>query len=120
MIVEMWTYREDVIVPPELEGFEIEAKDGKVGKIDEATNEVGGSFLVVDTGPWIFGRKVMIPASRIDRIDLDKRKILVDLTKQQIKSSPEYDPDTFGKPEYRERVGSYYGTMRQNDPSNHS
>ena len=111
MIVELWTYREDVVVPADLDGFEVDARDGKVGKIDEATNEVGGSFLIVDTGPWIFGRKVMIPASRIERIDLENRKVLVDLTKDQIKSSPEYDPDTFGKPEYRERVGQYYGDM---------
>jgi PRC-barrel domain protein len=120
MIVELWTYREDVAVPADLEGFEVDGRDGKVGKIDEATNEVGGSFLVVDTGPWIFGRKVMIPASRIDRIDLDNRKVLVDLTKDQIKSSPEYDPDTFGKSEYRERVGSYYGSMKQSGETTRS
>ena len=109
MTVELWTYRTDVAVPRELEGFEVDTQDGKVGKIDEATNEVGGSFVIVDTGPWIFGRKVMIPASRIGRIDLEKRRVLADLTKDEIKSSPEYDPDTFGKPEYRERVGDYYG-----------
>ncbi len=109
MIVELWTYRSDVAVPPDLEGFEVDARDGKVGKIDEATNEIGGSFVVVDTGPWIFGRKVMIPASRIGRIDLEHRRVLADLTKDEIKSSPEYDPDTFGRPEYRERVGDYYG-----------
>ena len=54
----------------------------------------------------------MIPASRIERIDLENRKVLVDLTKDEIKSSPEYDPDTFGTPEYRGRVGDYYGGIR--------
>jgi hypothetical protein len=63
MTAELWTYREDVVVPAELEGFEVEARDGKVGKVHQATNEVRRSFLVVDTGPWIFGRKVMVPAS---------------------------------------------------------
>jgi hypothetical protein len=28
-----------------------------IGKIDEATNEAAASQLVVDTGPWIFGKK---------------------------------------------------------------
>lgn len=32
MIVELWTYRSDVAVPPDLEGFEVDARDGKVGK----------------------------------------------------------------------------------------
>ena len=113
MIVELWTYRLDVAVPPDLEGFEVDARDGKVGKIDEATNQIGGSFVVVDTGPWIFGRKVIIPASRIDRIDLEDRRALVDLTKDEIKNSPAYDPETFDQPAYRDRVGEYYTGMKR-------
>src|SRR5436190_19454364 len=35
---------------------------GSIGKIDEATNDTGSSSVVVDTGPWIFGRKVVILA----------------------------------------------------------
>jgi hypothetical protein len=120
MTAELWTYREDVVVPAELEGFEVEARDGKVGKVHQATNEVRQSFLVVDTGPWIFGRKVMVPASRIQRIDLDSREILLDLTKEQIKNSPEYDPATFRRPAYRERVGRYYGSMAESERSSRS
>jgi hypothetical protein len=38
--------------PPniDLNGFNVEASDGKIGKVDEATHEAGGSFIVVDTG----------------------------------------------------------------------
>jgi hypothetical protein len=111
MTVDLWTYRTDLPASSDLEGFDVEARDGGIGKIDEATNEVRGSFVVVDTGPWIFGRKVMIPAGRIERVDLDDRKVLVDLTKEQIKDSPEYDADTFGTPAYRQRVGDYYGPI---------
>ena len=42
-------------------GYHVEALDGSIGKIDEATYEVGKSFVIVGTGPWIFGRKVMLP-----------------------------------------------------------
>jgi hypothetical protein len=45
-------------------------------------------------GPWIFGRKVVIPAGTIERIDVDDKKIFA-LTKDQIKDSPEYDPTHF-------------------------
>ncbi len=53
--VEMWTFT--VQTPPNLDlsGFKVEATDGDIGKVDEATNEVGSSFIIVDTGPWIFG-----------------------------------------------------------------
>jgi hypothetical protein len=113
MIDDMWTYRDTVRAPTDLAGFDVEATDGRIGQVDDATDNVGSSYLVVDTGPWIFGRKVLIPASQIERIDVDDRKVAVSLTKDQIKDSPEYDADTFGTPEYRDRVGTYYGgTLR--------
>jgi hypothetical protein len=106
---DMWTYRSNLSTTQDLEGFDVEARDGSIGEIDEATNEVGGSFVVVDTGPWIFGRKVVLPAGTIENIDLDNRKVVVGLTKDQIKNSPEYDPDRFDD-DYRGRLGNYYAT----------
>ena len=69
----------------------MEAVDGSIGKIDRASFDVGSSFVVVDTGPWIFGRKVMLPAGTIDRVDWNEEKVYVDRTKDQIKDSPEFD-----------------------------
>jgi len=60
--VEMWTYRDTTLSQRNLSGLKVEALDGSIGKVDDATNDVGGSFIVVDTGPWIFGKKVMLPA----------------------------------------------------------
>ena len=60
-----------------------------------------------DPEAWIFGRKVVIPAGTIERIDVDDKKIFVALTKDQIKDSPEYDPTHFDA-DYRTRLGSYY------------
>jgi len=62
----------------------------------------------VDTGPWIFGRKVLLPAGTVSQVDHAERKVYVDRAKDQIKDSPGYDPDTFDKPEHRERVGGYF------------
>ena len=106
---DMWTYRERTWTDLDLEGFEVEAKDGKIGKIDEASKEVGGSYLVVDTGPWIFGKKVLLPAGVIETVDLDEQKVYANRTKDEIKSAPEFDEATFRDTAYRDRVGSYYG-----------
>jgi hypothetical protein len=100
----------------DLSGYKVEATDGGIGEIDEATYDVGNAYLVVDTGPWIFGRKVLLPAGTVQRIDHADRKVYVDRTKDQIKDSPEYDKDTFSTPEYRERVGSYYSDSYRNLP----
>jgi hypothetical protein len=78
-------------------------------KIDEATNDVGGKYLVFDTGPWIFGKKVLLPAGVVDRIDPADEKVYVHRTKDKIKNAPEYDPDQFDD-SYRQKLGSYYGT----------
>ena len=108
---DMWTYREDVVMKPavDLTGFKIEALDGEIGKVDESTADTGKSFVVVDTGPWIFGRKVLLPAHTIHRIDLDERKVFVDRTKEEIKNAPEFDPERGIDPTYQDEVGGYYG-----------
>lgn len=99
-----------------LDGYGVEAIDGSIGSIDDATHEVDAAHLVVDTGPWIFGRKVLLPAGTVQRVDHDERKVYVDRTKEQIKNSPEYDPDTFGKSEHRAQVGNYFEDSYRNAP----
>ena len=109
MYAELWTFRKDVVPSQEIEGFGVEARDGSIGKIDELTDEVGRSAVVVDTGPWILGRKVVIPAGAIERIDLNEKKVHVAMTKDQIKNSPEFDPNRgWRDEEYRTRLDAYY------------
>ena len=67
------------------------------------------SCLVVETGPWIFGKKVLLPAGVVNHVDHDDRKVYVDRSKDQIKAAPEYDDGGHADPEYRERLGGYYG-----------
>jgi len=108
---DLWTYDQDLTDGAALEGLDVEATDGSIGAIDEATMDVGASYIVVDTGPWIFGTKVLIPASAVTRIDLDNRKAFLRLTKDQIKGSPEFDASDYRSTDYRDRVGSYYGPL---------
>lgn len=107
---DLWTFPPDYAHDVSLDGFDVHAEDGDIGSVDEATDEVGAAYIVVDTGPWIFGRKVLIPAGAIHRIDLDERSVHLALTKDQIKGSPEYDEQTMARDEsYRTRLGDYYG-----------
>ena len=112
MRTDLWSYREDIMAKPmNIEGFKVKATDGDIGKIDDATYDVGSAYVVVDTGPWILGRKVLLPAGVIERIDLDRREVQVRLTKDQIKNAPELDEATDHRSDaYREQVGTYYST----------
>ena len=112
MALEIWTYRDtEVIEPLDVTGFEVEASDGKVGKVEEAAYELGSSWLVVDTGPWIIGKKVLLPAGTIEQVDPEERKLYVDRTREEIKSAPEHDPSGYAEQEYRLAVADYYANF---------
>jgi hypothetical protein len=106
---DIWVYPSTVGETSEIVGYSVEAIDGGIGKIDDATDEVGQSSLVVDTGPWIFGRKVIVPAGIVDRIDRDEECVYVNRTKEQIKNAPELDEERRADGAYRDQLGTYYG-----------
>ena len=107
-MTDVWTYRDETIGDIDLTGYSVEAADGGIGKIDEATYDVGASYVVVDTGPWIFGKKVLLPAGVIDRIDTESETVFVGATKEEIKNAPEFDEDALVDDERRMRIGTYY------------
>jgi hypothetical protein len=115
----LWTYTDTTISQRNLTGFSVEAIDGGIGKVDDATYDAGASFIVVDTGPWIFGKKVMLPAGVIRDVDLDTESVFVNRTKDQIKNAPEFDEDRYRDARYRDELGGYYGPGGRgyNDPS---
>ncbi len=94
-------------------GFDVEARDGHIGKIDEATYEPGMSCLVVDTGFWIFEKQRMLPAGVVSRIDHDQHKVYVAMTKDQVKQLPDYDEDRHRADEaaYHREVESYFDPL---------
>ena len=112
--MDVWSYREfdrgATVADPQTDvsGFEVEATDGSIGKVDEATYDTGRSYLVVDTGPWIFGKKVMLPAGIVHRIDEEEQKVFVDRTTDEIRQAPEYDESLVADDSYHVRLGSYY------------
>ena len=115
-MLDIWTYRDRsdlgsnvVDTHADISGFGVEAVDGSIGKLDEATYDVGRSYIVVDTGPWIFGKKVMLPAGVVRGIDETEEKVFVNRTKEQIKHAPEYDDSLVADDTYRQGLGSYYG-----------
>nr|WP_062341197.1 hypothetical protein [Herbidospora sakaeratensis] len=112
---EPWSYQEGVAsgAGVSVTGFDVEAVDGKIGEVDEQSDAVGDAYIVVDTGFWIFGKKVIMPASTITEIDPQQRKVFLARTKEEIKNAPEFDQDTYKDPAYREQVGNYYTGYNQ-------
>lgn len=104
-----WDYTDQTWLGTDITGYSIEAIDGSIGKVDKATYDVGGSYLIVDTGPWIFGKKVMLPAGVVSEIDHENKRVLVNRTKDHIKGAPEFDEKMVEDVGYRDRLGKHYG-----------
>jgi hypothetical protein len=101
-ITDLWSWRDTAgSQTTDLVGFQVVATDGAIGNLDAATYDVGGSYIVVDTGFWIFGKKRMLPAGVIDRIDYDARKVHVNLTKDQSTRLPTTTPNASVRRPYR-------------------
>ena len=108
-MTDIWTFRDQQSwAETDITGFKVEAIDGEIGSIDQASYEVGRSWMVVDTGPWIFGKKVLLPAGVIDRVDFDDERVYVHRTKDEIQNAPEFDESRFSDAGYHSEVGTYY------------
>jgi hypothetical protein len=107
----MWDYS-DLMGKARLDlvGYDVEATDGSIGKIDESSDEAGSAYLVVDTGFWIFGKKRLIPAGVVQRVDENDRKVYVTLSKDEIKAAPDFEERDRGS---REPFDAYYGTFNR-------
>ncbi|MET8585514.1 PRC-barrel domain-containing protein [Streptomyces collinus] len=112
MTENMWAYAPTAGHTPDadLTGYAVEATDGHIGKVDKHSNDVGLQYIVVDTGMWIFGKEVLLPAATITLIDHDASTITVARSKEQIKRAPEFDKDKhLGDPAYRDQISGHYG-----------
>lgn len=89
-------------------GFSLSTKDGEIGKVkdlyfDDHTWTI--RYLVVETANWLFGRKVLIAPLAILKTLKDSRTLVVDMTKEQVKHSPDIDTD---KPVSRQSEADLY------------
>jgi hypothetical protein len=64
---------------------------------------------VVDTGFWIFGKRRMLPAGVVQRVDRMAETVHVGLTRDQIRAAPDYDETRHrGDADYQRELASFY------------
>lgn len=104
-------YKQEIFGGDDIKGYEVySATDEKVGGIYDALVDETGRFryLVIDTGFWVFGKKVLVPIGRV-RMDYDRRRVYVTgLTKDQVERLPEYNDNMTVDYDYEERVRGIY------------
>ncbi|WP_319229698.1 PRC-barrel domain-containing protein [Draconibacterium orientale] len=100
----------------EIKGYGINATDDKFGHISDLIIDDSDwqiLYFVVDTNnlfPW--SKKVILPIEVIDKISFSEREARVDMTKEAIKDSPEYNPDEAVNAELEEVLYDYRGKRK--------
>lgn len=78
----------------ELQAYTIRATDGDIGRVDHFLFDDAEwtlRYVVVDTGEWLPGRRVLVSPRDVSRIDVGSRTVVLDLTKERIHGSPGVD-----------------------------
>jgi hypothetical protein len=96
----------------EVRGYHVKGSDEEIGHIhdfivDDETWEI--RYLVIDTRNWWFGKKVLVSPHWATQISWAKNLVYVDMTRQAIKDSPEWSPETGVNRAYEARLYDYYG-----------
>lgn len=92
----------------EIVGYHIQAVDGEIGHlqsmlIDEDTWTI--QYCIANTSNWWLGHQVLVTPQAITDISWGSSKIYVDMTQQQVKEAPVFDPSI---PVNRERELGVY------------
>ena len=96
----------------DLKGDPIEAHDGEIGSVHDLyfdDERWAVRYLVVDTGNWLPGRKVLISPASIAHQGRRVPAIRVDLTREQVERAPGIDANPPVSRVLEEAHARYYG-----------
>lgn len=96
----------------EVVNYRIHATDGDIGHVEDLLVEVDNwriRYMVVDTKNWLPGRKVIISPDWITDVSWSSSSVSVDVPKEHVKDSPEYDPHLPINRDYEERLYDFHG-----------
>lgn len=96
----------------DIDGYAVAASDGRLGTVkDFLFDDVSWMvrWLVVDTGNWLSGRKVLLPPLILGHPDPKESIFPVRLTMQQVKDSPDIDTDRPVSRQMETNIYDYYG-----------
>lgn len=99
----------------EVTEYYIHASDGDIGHVEDFLVDEDAwaiRYAVADTRNWWPGKKVLVSPEWISRVDWREAKVFVDMTREQFKNSPEYDPSGPVERDYESRLYEHYRRPR--------
>lgn len=95
-----------------LEGCDVRVSDGRIGTVSDFLFDDSSwliRWMVVDTGKWLAGRRVLLPPSALGHADAVEREFSVRLTEEEVKDSPDIDTDMPVSRQFEADVDRHFG-----------
>ncbi len=95
-----------------VKGYNIRANDGAIGDVEDFIIDDSSwkiDFMVVDTGNWFPGKKVLISPKWIKQVEWETSSVVVNASVEKVKNSPEFDSHQPINEKYTETLYDYYG-----------
>ena len=95
----------------EVRGYHIDAIDGAIGHVEDLVLEDADwslRYLMIDTRNWLPGKKVIIPLRAVRSIEWAERSVHVELAREAIKASPEFEEQRPFAGDYVDRLETHY------------
>jgi uncharacterized protein YrrD len=92
-------------------GYRVHATDGEIGHVDDFVIDDENGFIryiVVETGRWLSGRKVLVIPEWFESIHWEERRLYANLPRAEVANSPAYDPKELITREYETRIFENY------------
>ena len=96
----------------EIVGYRLHTADGDIGHVENLMIEDSDwslRYFIVDTSNWWFGARVLISPAAVSAIEWSVRHIQLNVTREQVKSSPPWDPMVAFNKNYAKRLHHHYG-----------
>jgi uncharacterized protein YrrD len=95
-----------------LQGDEIAARDGAIGSVEDVyfdDERWAVRYLVVDTGGWLPGKRVLISPASVDVRNSSANEVRVELTREQVRNAPDIETDLPVSRQYERAHAAYFG-----------
>ena len=91
-------------------GFEIQATNGEIGEVSDflVDEHFKLRYLVIDTGKWLTGKKVVLSTAWISSVKLEGRTVVMNIDKKRIEEGPQYSDEHVLDREYETRLHAHY------------
>lgn len=95
-----------------LTSYTIAATDGSIGSVEDVYFDDHSwtlRYIVVDTGGWLSGRRVLVTPTAVQAVDPSRQALVTNLSRAQVEASPSVDTAKPVSRQYETEYYQYYG-----------